>query len=322
MITQSSQIYYINSRERTTGTNSNFSYEIKLPAGNNFDRVVCLQASIPKTYYLVQSPGNTITLTEDGKDAKITLPEGNYGVESLKTVLATQLTAESKASLNSYTYTITSPDEFKTTGTGKLTFTVSGNGLIQPIINLTDSNLYEILGFNENSINQFTANSLTSPNVINLQKESTLYIHSDICQDNESNVLQELFASNNPDFTSVVYNCTNADLYAKKLTNNRSNIFNFQLLDENDREIHLNGGNMVFTLCVFKKIDTYRNLDRFINISTARILKRIEASEMPDEQYMEEEEEEDEPAPTPEPETETETIQEESPIAIPQEQIE
>jgi type IV secretory pathway VirB10-like protein len=99
-------------------------------------------------------------------------------------------------------------------------------------------------------------------------------------------------------------------------------------LDENDREINLNGGNMVFTIALFKRIPTYKNLDKFITLSMARILKKIEANEEEENQIQQQPpEQDDEPEPEPEEEPTqipTEPIAtepEEEPTQIPTEPI-
>ena len=46
-------IFYIDSHSRVSGTHSNFSYNIDLK-GNEYDYCVVLQASIPKSYWLIQ----------------------------------------------------------------------------------------------------------------------------------------------------------------------------------------------------------------------------------------------------------------------------
>ena len=46
---------YINSRERESGTDENFTYNIQFPDGLDFTHVVCLNVLIPKSYYLIQN---------------------------------------------------------------------------------------------------------------------------------------------------------------------------------------------------------------------------------------------------------------------------
>lgn len=272
------QIFHINSRSRNSGTDADFTYEIEFQGGTKPSHVVCLSASIPKSYYLVAAPSNAFLLIEEKKQATITLPEGNYTLVSLKATLSSLLSDNSP---NDYTYTVSTPDS-KTVDDGKLTFTVSGNDGVQPQISFANgSNLFELMGFEESSVNAFAANTLKSTNMINLQKESTLYIHSDMCSDGKYNILQEVFANNSPDFYNITYNCQVPDLYMKKITTKGKNVYRFYLLDENSRPINLNGGNMLITICCFNMIndDPIRiKLNNFLTYETLKQAAEIDAA--------------------------------------------
>lgn len=45
---------YVNSRDRIAGTDENFTYNVNFPPNVEFTHVVCLNALIPKSYYLIQ----------------------------------------------------------------------------------------------------------------------------------------------------------------------------------------------------------------------------------------------------------------------------
>lgn len=277
MLIRNPQIFHINSRSRNAGTDGDFTYEFEFQPGTRPTHVVCLSASIPKSYYTCRSPGNSFLLIEEKKQATITLDPGNYDIFSLKSCLTLALT---NGSPNSYTYAVTSPDS-KSANDGKLTFTVSGNGGIQPSISFANgSNLFELLGFNESSVNAFAANALKSSNMINLQAESTLYIHSDMCTDGKYNILQEVFANNSPDFYNITYNCQVPELYAKRMASRNQNLYRFYLLDENSRAIDLNGGNMLITICCFEKENQdmlKTKLDQFLTFETLKQAATIDS---------------------------------------------
>ncbi|GAM28172.1 hypothetical protein SAMD00019534_113480, partial [Acytostelium subglobosum LB1] len=93
------------------------------------------------------------------QEVVITIPVGNYSRLSLQDTIQTQLIQQSP---NQLTYSITWP-------TSK-----------QPNT-----------GFNQDSINNFENGQLTSTNVIDLQIENILYIHSDLCSNGSDDVLQE-----------------------------------------------------------------------------------------------------------------------------------
>ena len=56
-----SRVFYIDSSNRTSGTDSNFQINVNLPK-NNFNRVALLQLSCPKSFYNFSTDKNTFTL--------------------------------------------------------------------------------------------------------------------------------------------------------------------------------------------------------------------------------------------------------------------
>jgi len=251
-----SVIIHVNSRNRISGTDSNFSYEIKLDATKSYDRVVVLQASVPKTYYLIQSGRNTFGLLEGEvkTPVTVTVPEGNYSASSFATVVGALLTL---ASPNSLTYTITPPTSVRATNTGKFTFTVrtAGGGIPSSTVSFVIGEyLFEQLGFDENMTVDFdVSGNLTSANVVNFQLEDTLFIHSDICNNSNDNILQELNASNTPDFGKIEYTAYYPPMWSRAMTSNSSNKYNFSITDEDGQLMNLNGRNLVLTLLVYKE---------------------------------------------------------------------
>lgn len=254
------RIYYINSRNRLSGSDSDFTFEIDMKGLKDPTHVVLLSCYIPKSYYLFQDGSNTFTLDENTSQATITIPVGNYSVNSLKTKLKTLLDAGSP---NGWTYTISTPS----TGdaqTGKLSYAVSGNGGVQPDFIFTNV-VYEQLGFEANSTNSFVGNALTSVNIINLQVEPTLFLHSDIIQDSD-NVLQEIFVSNNLNYSGIVFENKNSKDYAKPISSKTNNVYRFYLTNESSEKIDLNGLNVVLTLLVFTEINWRNILNQFFNL--------------------------------------------------------
>ena len=57
-------IFYIDSQNRTSGTSGNFSINFAMPPNNTYNRIVVMQASVPKSFYLVSDPYNTFKLLE------------------------------------------------------------------------------------------------------------------------------------------------------------------------------------------------------------------------------------------------------------------
>ena len=189
MIRGTSYVVQVDSDQREEGTHQDFVYSV--PFYNEYDTVAVLSATIPKTWYLVDSPRNTFTLTEGGFSVTITVPVGNYSATSFKYVVQNLLNTHSP---QNYTYAISFTDPASTTqsANGLYTFTVSNN-IAQPIITFPDtSTLYKQFGFNYNSANQFAGDQIQSINVIDFQLTNAIFIKSDIFSGKDS-VLQEIF---------------------------------------------------------------------------------------------------------------------------------
>ena len=74
---------------------------------------------------------------------------------------------------NGWTYQISIPNSSLTGDTGFYTWTVSNNSGVQPRF-VVGEFLYEQLGFEPNTTNVFTANTLTSINVVKFQLEDSV----------------------------------------------------------------------------------------------------------------------------------------------------
>jgi hypothetical protein len=237
------ELQYINSNNRINGSHSDFTIKIQLKPGTTYKYVTVLDASIPKSFYIVPEHYNTFTLDENGASTTITIPAGNYTRKSLKETLATQLTSSSP---NSWTYAVTYSNINSSVDTGKYTVSVSGNGGVQPSFIFT-TNMYEILGFDRNSTHSFLADTLVAPNVANLSRESTIFIRSDVCQE-QDDILQNIVTSDNPSFSYVDFRNYMPNEYKKKYNSGADNVFYFRITDENDRGLDLNGLNLQLTL--------------------------------------------------------------------------
>lgn len=256
------RIYTVNSRSRISGTDEDFLFKIDLPKGEKFDRVALLDASIPKSYYLVQSGRNTFTLTETAGSATVTITPGNYSRKEFRTVLESKLTAASTG-LSGWTYTVTIPSA---PDTGKFTYAAAGGAGAQPAIVVT-TYLFEQLGFSQNTTNTFVAGSLTSTNVVKFQAEDNLFIHSDIVGGGQDDTLQHIQAGSTVDYGTINYECREVDSNSRQLGSAENNVFRFSLTDEDKVTMSLNGLNMVFTLVIYRRdpvFDLIKHAIRFM----------------------------------------------------------
>lgn len=260
---------YINSRDRESGTDENFSYNIKMPISTNGDytHVVVLNMLIPKSFYLVQYGGleDLFQLDENGTTVTIQVPSASYLLNAFKTTIGALLTA---ASPNGLTYTLTYPS-LSGPDDGKWTFTQNNGSIVSSLI--FNEHLFEPFGFFSGSTNVFNLNGgtqLKSTCVIKLQSEDRLLLHSNICTNpGMDDILVSINSTTSINYSSINYECPAPEFYCHTLSSTSSSSYNFTLTDENNEIIPLNGLNVNITLLLFRKdpiFDQIRNLMKMI----------------------------------------------------------
>ena len=241
--------HFIDSDFRVAGTtSSDFVHRISIPP--HHDHISVLQASIPHSFYNIQSGLNTFTLTENGTNSTVTISEGNVSVSDLVSDVQTALNTA-----GSWTYAVGLNNR-----TGKMTFSVTGNAGLQPSFTF-EGCLYRQLGFNEESTYTFTANELTSANIVNLATPM-IYISSNLVENSLSpinqQILQEVFTGDSYDHIKYV----NPDIVhnAKRLSRNvqLSNVARFQVTNTDQEVLELNGVALNLSLVTFKLNDYYK----------------------------------------------------------------
>lgn len=251
-------IFHLDSHQRLSGEHQDGIYKIKFDSGSiqDYDRIVVLSATIPKSYYAVENGFNDFSLFENGIETKIEIPPGTYSANQFKDTLPTLLTDNSS---QGWIYTMS----FSSV-TAKFTYFVSGrtDPLNEPVFIRTTQNVYEQLGFTKNNDFYFsddTIGFLESTTVIDMSPENNVFIRSDICQssNNNSNILQDLQGSGVPPFAQINYQCTELEGYSKGLNNN-SDLYRFYITNEDDeglgqRILQLNDKNWTATLLFYKR---------------------------------------------------------------------
>ncbi len=249
MTARASKLVYVDSEERISGSSSNFSYAIDIPDGAKYDTCCVLSMTIPRSYYLVRSGQNRAKVIIDAVEHPFEISPGNYNADNFAEVLRALLNGIAPG------FTIT----FSMI-TGKYTYTYTGIGTAS--FKFEDpSRLGHQMGFDEISTNHFINGTLQSKNVVNFVSTSTLFLHSDMVDDS-TDILQEVYADNSIPFSNLVYNCRVPGMYAKKLRNNTSSLFNFSLCDEHDKEVDLNGHEILFTLILYRKEDLTKTFQK------------------------------------------------------------
>ena len=282
------------SKDRISGSNSNF-FSTPTDLGiNKFDSVCMVAANIPKSYYNMPSGRNIIYVDEPGNPARtLTIPAGNYTKNNLVTTLNTVLNTGAPVG---WVYTVTYPvatvvDSFK------LTFTVTGNGGTQPIfVILEASSPFRQLGFEPDSTNPFVADSLQSTNAINLQFILRMFIKSNIVKDATDGILEEILSPGTIVSQGVIYfQQYNYDMNTRAYNSFAVNSWSFQLVDGFNQQVDLNGVPWSFSLVFYQRNDTHEIHRQELQIQNEERLIKLEQQQRELEQKFVKKDEEKEP---------------------------
>ena len=246
------RIFYVDSSQRNSGTSSAFSITLQVPANEDYNRIVVLECVIPISYYLVPSGYNTFSLKEGNTSVLISVPSGNYNINSFCSVVGTLLTQNSP---NTWTYALAYNNGYTSNFNGLITYTVSGNNSQPSFIFYGTNYLNEQFGFNQGSTVQFSGSSLTSVNVVNFINEPVLFIHSDLSDNGNNDVLQGVYQGNASQLSTISYQATEGLLHAKNLKASKNLVANFYITDVDDFPINLNGQDWTMTLMLYKEDD-------------------------------------------------------------------
>eukprot|EP00732_Lithocolla_globosa_P002042 Lithocolla_globosa_v1_NODE_1204_length_2791_cov_31.125457.p2 type:complete len:225 gc:universal NODE_1204_length_2791_cov_31.125457:814-140(-) len=206
--------------------------------------------TIPKSSYTIDSKNNTFIIEENTIQRTITLDIGNYSRKSFKNVLQSKLNESPAIGYSNY---IVSYDSSSNTGdNGKYSFSVTNPSNPQPIF-IFSSGLTDQMGFNINTSYTFENNTLTTVNVSNFRPKITYYLISNICQNRNNSILQNIVTAGQSDYDYIIYQNKNPYEYYKDFVQAKSNTYTFTIVDEDFNVIDLNGLNIVFTIMLWKE---------------------------------------------------------------------
>lgn len=269
-------IINFNSKDRVSGSNSNFQ-SLPVDLGNNaFDTVCLVQASIPKSFYNIPSGYNTFTLQENAASVTVTIPAGTYTRINLQSNLATLLTSLSP---NALTYTISYPTS-TSRDTYHYTFSVNSSVIVCKFI-LTEFSPFRQLGFEPSTTYTFTpaigSSSLESVNAINLSYILRAFIKSNLVSDATDSILEELLNFGSFPSNSVMsYQQFNFDMNSRAYNPTNKNSWNFTIQDSYARQIDLNGIPWAFSVVFYQRNKTHELQKTELQIANEERLFRIE----------------------------------------------
>jgi hypothetical protein len=274
-------IVNFNSKDRISGTNSNF-FSQPVDLGNNaFDTVCLIQASVPKSFYNVPSGYNTFVLREfDGittTNTTITIPPGSYTRINFQSTLATLLT---NASPDGLTYTVSYPASTEA-DTFHYTFNVNVGSAWDISFIFSARSPYRQMGFDVGTylftdIN-LTNSELESVNAINLSYILRAYIKSNLVADATDSILEELLNFGSFPSNSVMsYQQVNFDMNSRAYNPNNKNSWNFVLQDAFGQEIDLNGISWAFSVVFYQRNKIHELHKNELQMANEERLFRIE----------------------------------------------
>lgn len=245
------QLFYINSRDRLSGTHSAFTYHFDIDPSIHYEYVSLVSASVPKSFYSVQAGSNTLSLFELAVEYIITIPIGNYSRNSFATTMSSKLTAGSG---NAWVYTVTFPNINRTVDDGKYIVTCTG---ASEAPSLVVTHLDQHLGFDQGTTQNFTsvggAYILKSANVCNLNPSSTLIVQSNMVAEKIGHI-KALFTSSVNSYDYIIYNNMNIMETCKRMVSSKSDVYTIWITDQNNNIIDLNGEGIILVLMIFKII--------------------------------------------------------------------
>lgn len=241
LLTPFKSVLNINSADRLSGTPGNFIVDLKgdLVTPNNYDSIVLISAAIPKSYYTFSSRNNTFVLTEGVTNTTVTITPGNYDGAYLATYLGTIMTT---ATTIGATYTVS-----LSLITGKLTFTTTSATATS--LNFTGKLSAYVLGF-ATSIYSFSALTLTTPYIVNLQFTSTINVFCDLVGGKSKKLAQII--PNQADFGIIGYQETCPAYVSQPLLTSTGTSANFFFQDEFGSELDFNNIDLQMVVVVYK----------------------------------------------------------------------
>lgn len=261
-------LHYVTSATRSSGTETNFVHEMRIPADH--DTISLVSALFPKSIYTIQEGRNEFLLGA----TTYTVPEGSYGV--------LQLAAELNVLVGSGFCTFSNR-------LGKFTFTSAEPTLSFPATSL----LHPLLGFAYNSTNAFAAGTLQSARVVEFQSLGQCNVTCNAVTDLSAASYDSLIASfpcaTSPDYAWISWLNPDIERTGKPLARQSAgtlatSTIRFALLDEDSAPIDLHGLGVTLVLRTWKHeslVDEVRKLTRTVSDLAAYIVERDRLRALP-----------------------------------------
>ena len=224
--------FLLSSHNRTYGTNNRPIFELDHPV-LDMTSIKLSYATVPRTWYNVNSTNNSITFEEDlgGGPVTVLIPVKNYSSDTFPAAIKAAMEG---GSVNTYTYTVTFDET-----TLKITISTAA------AFSYSVDNSFKLTGF---SVLSPSATSHVGTDVINLQYSNTLLLRGDFGSQTgraatvyNNNVYNNVITSipvNEPTGSFIQYEEKNTDYFRCQFT---AQTFEFYWTDDLDNIIDFNG---------------------------------------------------------------------------------
>lgn len=240
MSSASSNYIYLDSKDKVSGTNSDFQINVTDLVTNSHKEISIESVILPKSFYAINANNRTFQLTISASSETISLTLGNYTMAQFLTELKTKLDA---SSLTADIFTVT-----YSTSTGALTIVSDLNAFTIT----SGTRNYRYLGLPPSTPQSSTSLSWTSPRVIDIG--STRYLDillsgvglaSSNTYNANNDVLARVFA-NVANFETIYYTSGNFDYVS--IFGDKLSILRISVVDDFGDVVELNGSDISLVL--------------------------------------------------------------------------
>jgi hypothetical protein len=229
-VNQSQKVFSIDSSQRSNGSVSNFDIAINMPHSNAFNKAAVIVCELPKSFYHLDSTNNTF----DFDLSTVTIPANQFYTA---TTFAAAVQTAVAAVIASTTCTYSST-------TGKLTiynattdFSILATGVIAKYLGVVSGTRV----YSDNFTG--TEERLICPNIVNMQRYDVIYIRASGLQNNNDNVLLEIYPGLSTDLSVIQYSNISSDIHNVTVEQNNMNVMHFSVQDKDGKDIEFNGVN-------------------------------------------------------------------------------
>lgn len=230
-VNHTQKILTIASQARNSGSESEFDIDVNMPKSNAFNKASVVMLEMFKSWYTLDATTtNTFTINVNaGGDQVVTIPSGiNYTSASLALTIQGQL-----AGLHAGMTCVINA------GNSKMVIT-------HPTLNFTilaTNEMAQYMGFVGGVVSTSSGFSLTSPNIVNLQRYDVLHVRASGIQNNNDNILISVFPSGYANNSTIRYASPDSMTNSVTVENSSFNNMRFTVEDKYGKKINFNGIN-------------------------------------------------------------------------------